>query len=103
MVKLNGLLKSEVPVLVIFFATWCPHCQRMEPIWNDLERKEGKKLRVERYDIDAPENVKLIEYYKVTSIPTMLLFRDGDQVWRQSGEMAEAELAEVVNRFERQE
>lgn len=100
MVKLNGILKGERPVLIEFFASWCPHCQRMRPILDDLEKKNREKLTIERYDIDAPQNGGLLEYYKVQSVPTFLLFRDGDQVWRQSGEMTSEQLEEVIRKYE---
>lgn len=100
MVRLNGMLKGEKPVLVEFFASWCPHCQRMQPVLDVLEENDHNKLTVERYDIDAPQNEKLLEHYKVQSVPTFLLFRDGDQVWRQSGEISSEQLQEVVRRYE---
>lgn len=100
MVKLNGLLKSEQPLLVVFYATWCPHCKKMLPVVDHLEKKEKGNLGVERYDIDAPENEKLLNYYNVRSVPTFILFRDGDQVWRQSGEIPEEQLTELVKKYE---
>lgn len=98
MVKLNGILKGERPVLIEFFAVWCPHCQRMRPILDDLEKSHREELRIERYDIDAPQNAELLEHYKVQSVPTFLLFRDGDQVWRQSGEMTSEQLEEIIEK-----
>lgn len=99
MVRLNGILKGDKPVLVEFFASWCPHCQKMHPILDRVEKKEKENLRVERYDIDAPENEKLLSYYRVQSIPTFLLFYHGDQVWRQSGEMPQEQLEEMVEKY----
>ena len=99
MVQLNGIVNNGKPVLVEFYANWCPHCQRMRPILDDIEKKSGEKLKVERFDIDAPENEYLLNYYKIQSIPTMLLFHDGDQVWRQSGEMREEQLEKVLNTY----
>lgn len=100
MVRLNGLLKSEQPLLVVFYASWCPHCKKMLPIVDHLEKSEKGRLGVERYDIDAPENEKLLNYYNVRSVPTFILFRAGDQVWRQSGEMPGEQLAELVRKYE---
>lgn len=100
MVKLNGLLKSDKPLLVMFFADWCPHCQRMLPVVARLEATEEGRLAVERYDIEAPENEKIFSYYNVRSVPTFLLFRDGDQVWRESGELPEKQLTEIVRKYE---
>lgn len=100
MIRLNGILKSSKPVLVQFYANWCPHCQRMRPVLDALEKENSESLIVERYDIDAPQNERILEYYRIQSVPTFLLFRDGDQVWRQSGEQSPALLEEVVRRYE---
>ena len=54
---------------------------------------------MERFDIDAPENEKLLNYYRIQSVPTFLLFYQGDQVWRQSGEMSEEQLEEKVEKY----
>ena len=100
MARLNGVLKGKKPVLVQFYANWCPHCQRMRPILDALEKENSEHLIVERYDIDAPQNARLLEYYRIQSVPTFLLFYDGDQVWRQSGEMPSEQLEEVVRKYE---
>lgn len=55
MVKLNGLVNSDTPLLVVFYAAWCPHCQRMLPVVGQVEESEKERLKVERYDIDAPK------------------------------------------------
>lgn len=99
MVRLNGILKGDKPVLVEFFATWCPHCQRMRPILDGVEKEHKEHLQVERFDIDVPENEKLLNYYKIQSVPTFLLFFQGDQVWRQSGEIAQEQLEEMVEKY----
>ena len=99
MVRLNGILKGDKLVLVEFFATWCPHCQKMRPILDRVEKENKEYLQVERFDIDAPENEKLLNYYRIQSVPTFLLFYQGDQVWRQSGEMSEEQLDEKVEKY----
>lgn len=100
MVKLNGLLNSDKPVLVEFFATWCPHCQRMKPVLDKVERRSKAGLKIERFDIDAPANASLIDYYKIQSVPTMLLFHKGEQVWRKSGEIAADQLEDIIGSYE---
>lgn len=77
MVRLNGILKGDKLVLVEFFATWCPHCQKMRPILDRVEKENKEYLQVERFDIDAPENEKLLNYYRIQSVPTFLLFLPG--------------------------
>lgn len=62
-VWLNGVFKGEKPILVEFFANWCSHCQKMQPVLDILEKRNCDKLAVERYDIDEPQNEKLLEYY----------------------------------------
>ena len=79
-------LINESPVtLVEFFASWCPHCQRMMPVVAQIkELLEGRAL-VEQFDID--ENQQLAGSVDVQSIPTFIIYKDGKEVWRQSGEM----------------
>lgn len=93
------LIKSETPVFVEFFATWCPHCQRMMPIIEELKRKTKNKLIVRQYDIDRTENERLIEYYRVQTIPLMMVFKAGESLWKQSGEMSEQQLFQTIKRI----
>lgn len=99
MVKLTETLDGNRLVFVEFYATWCPHCQRMQPIVERLEKRMTNALHVVTYDIDDPQNEQLVEHYKVQTIPTMLLFRDREQVWRQSGEIEAEHLDEIVRRY----
>lgn len=92
------LIKSEKPVFVEFFATWCPHCQKMMPIIENLKRKAKDSLIVRQYDIDQAENRRLIEYYQVQAIPLMMVFKAGEQLWRQNGEMSEQQLFQTIQR-----
>lgn len=98
MVRLAELLNGDKSVFIEFYASWCPHCQRMRPIIESLCKKEDR-LRVQTYDIDSPSNRSLVDYYKVQSVPTMLLFKNGEQVWRQSGEIPLEQLEEIIERF----
>ena len=95
MEKFDELIKSETPVLVDFFATWCGPCQMMHPILEELAGKVGDKARVIKIDID--KNRRLAAVYNVRSVPTLMIFKDGDLKWRVSGvqqaNALEAELA----------
>ncbi len=80
-------IKSSKVVLVEFFATWCPHCQRMMPVVDALREKLAGKVNVFQYDIDKFE--ALSDAHGVEVVPTFIVYRDGEEVWRKSGEMTE--------------
>ena len=88
-------LTESVPVVLVeFYASWCPHCQRMMPIVADIKKKVEGKAVVAQFDID--EYTELSDQEGVQTRPTFILYRNGSEVWRQSGEMAEAELLAKV-------
>lgn len=81
-------------VLVEFYATWCPHCQRMMPVVAQVEQLLAGKARVAQLDID--KNQEAASEAGVEGIPTFILYVDGKEVWRHSGEIeGEALLAKV--------
>ncbi len=77
--------KSAPVVLVEFFATWCPHCQKMMPIVAQIKELLEGKADVYQYDID--KNQQLADQEKVEYLPTFIVYKDGKEMWRQSGEM----------------
>ncbi len=81
----NDVIKSSNVVLVEFFASWCPHCQRMMPIVAEIKELLTGKVDVYQYDID--KNQELADANQVNSIPTFIIYKDGVEQWRQSGEM----------------
>lgn len=83
----KDLINSADTVLVEFYASWCPHCQRMMPIVADIKNKLEGRATVAQFDID--ENSDLADKEKVQSIPTFILYKNGKEVWCQSGEMTE--------------
>lgn len=91
-------IKGKEPVFVEFFANWCPHCQRMKPIIEELKKKRKGQVTVLNYDIDAVNSKKIAEYYQVQIVPTMMLFKDGEQIWRQSGEIEWGKLDQILKR-----
>lgn len=78
-------IKSAPVVLVEFFATWCPHCQKMMPIVEDIKTLLADNLKVLQFDIDKNEDLANRE--NVQSLPTFLLYADGEEVMRETGEM----------------
>ena len=78
-------IKSAPVVLVEFYATWCPHCMKMMPIVDDIKTLLADNLKVLQYDID--KNEELANEERVQSLPTFLLYADGEEVMRETGEM----------------
>lgn len=82
---INKLKNDHGTVLVEFYASWCPHCQRMMPIVDDIKALFDGRANIYQFDID--ENNVLATELGVSSIPTFIIFKDGEEMWRASGEM----------------
>ncbi|MCM1005279.1 MAG: thioredoxin family protein [Prevotella sp.] len=78
-------INSTPVVMVEFYATWCPHCQRMMPVIEQI--KEMLAGQVDIYQLDIDLNQELSETEGVNSTPTFIIYKDGKPVWRESGEM----------------
>ena len=85
MSKFREIIQSETPTLVDFYATWCGPCQQMHPILDKLKDKMGSTVRVVKIDVD--KNQEVAAKFNIRSVPTLLLFRKGEIVWRQAGGM----------------
>ena len=83
MSKFAELLKSPEPVLVDFSAEWCGPCKQLKPILEQLKAKIGNSAKIIKIDVD--KNRTLADKFQIRSVPTMILFKDGKSVWRQSG------------------
>ena len=93
----NEVIKSSPVVLVEFFASWCPHCQRMMPIVAQIKELLAGQVNVYQYDID--ENSELASEVGADSIPTFIIYKDGKEVWRESGEMDGQVLLSKIESF----
>ena len=83
MEKFDDIIKSEKPVLVDFFATWCGPCKMMHPMLEELHQKVGDKARILTIDVD--KNEQLAALYNVRSVPTLIIFQNGEIKWREAG------------------
>ncbi len=77
---------NQTPVtLVEFFATWCPHCAKMAPIVDQIRELLAGRVNIHQFDID--KNEELADDQNVQGVPTFILYVDGREVWRHSGEI----------------
>ena len=91
----NKIINSETPVLVDFFADWCGPCKMLAPILKQVKEELGDAVKIIKIDVD--KNQPLAAKYQVRGVPTMLLFKSGKQVWRQSGVLQKNEIINIIN------
>ncbi|GMQ29689.1 thioredoxin [Algoriphagus confluentis] len=88
------LIDGETPVLVDFFADWCGPCKMMQPILEDTSRQMGDKVKIVKVDVDR--NPLAASKFQVRGVPTLILFRKGMVVWRQSGVVPVHQLVQIL-------
>ena len=98
MESFNELINSPIPVLVDFFATWCGPCKMMKPILEEVKRMKEDKVRIIKIDVDTHN--QLAAHYQIQSVPTLMIFKNGEMVWRQSGVMQAKDLSEILSQYE---
>ncbi len=94
MSSFNQIILSDKPVLVDFFATWCGPCQMLAPILKEVKANLGERISIIKIDVD--KNQAVAAQYQVRGVPTMILFQNGKQLWRQSGVMSKEDLIKVI-------
>ncbi len=97
MEKFQDIINSDKPVLVDFFATWCGPCKMMHPILEELRGLVGEKARIITIDID--KNQQLADHYKVQSVPTLMIFRNNELKWRESGVHQASDLRKELEKY----
>lgn len=93
----SDIINSKIPVLVDFSADWCGPCKMLAPILKQVKEELGDTLKIVKIDVD--KNQMLSTKYQVRGVPTMLLFKNGKQVWRQSGVLQKNDIIDVVKRL----
>ncbi len=90
----NELINGDTPVLVDFFATWCGPCQYQAPILERVASEVGGQAHVLKIDVDR--NPQVMERYGIRGVPTLIIFRKGQVVWRASGVKQQDELVRLL-------
>jgi thioredoxin 1 len=88
------IINSEKPVLVDFFATWCGPCKMLAPVLKEVKDSLGENISIIKIDVD--KNQELASLQQVRGVPTMMLYQNGKQLWRQSGVLTKDEIIAII-------
>lgn len=97
MSNFKTIINGKRPVLVDFFAEWCGPCKMMAPILKDLKSDLGDEVVILKIDVD--KNNAISAKYQIKGVPTFMLFKEGQLLWKQSGMLQKQDLKDLINRF----
>jgi thioredoxin 1 len=95
--KFSEIIQSDTPTLVDFFAEWCGPCKMMKPVFAEVKSKMGDTITILKIDVD--KSPKAAAAYQIKSMPTLLLFKNGEIKWRQSGVVSAKQLMQVLEQY----
>ncbi|MBN1253591.1 MAG: thioredoxin [Bacteroidales bacterium] len=97
MSKFLDLINSETPVLIDFSAEWCAPCKALAPILKDVRNTLGDKVRIIKIDVD--KNPIIAQNLQISSVPTIMIYKNGQQKFRQSGVIPANQIVQILNQF----
>lgn len=99
----DKVIWRDALTFVDFFATWCGPCQLMHPVIDKFREQMNDRVDVYKIDIDDREMIEVIRRYNIMSVPTLMFFRRGEVLWRESGRVSYERLAAVLDEIEKRE
>jgi thioredoxin 1 len=96
MASFGSIIESNVPVLIDFYAEWCGPCKTVSPILKSLKEEMGDQMKLIKIDVD--KNQEIASKYQIRGVPTLMIFKNGSLLWRQSGVTPIEKLREEVSK-----